>query len=269
MEIHPTAVVSPRAELGSGVRVGAYALIEDDVVIGEGCEIGAHAVVKRYTALGARNRVFEHATLGGEPQDVKFKGEASRLVIGDDNLIREGATLHRASGEGEATLVGSRNFLMIGVHVAHNCEVGDDNIFANGVALAGHITVEDHVSLSSSVGAHQFVRLGRYAMVGGKSKIVQDVLPFFITDGNPARVRGLNTVGMRRAGFAPASRLALKRAYQLLFRASLPLADALEQLEGTDDEHVRHLADFIRGSRRGFSRERRGARRGGEEAGDF
>jgi UDP-N-acetylglucosamine acyltransferase len=265
MEIHPTAVVSPRAELGSGVRVGAYALIEDDVVIGEGCEIGAHAVLKRYTTLGARNRVFEHATLGGEPQDVKFKGEASRLVIGDDNLIREGATLHRASGEGAETRVGSRNFLMIGVHVAHNCEVGDDNIFANGVALAGHIKVEDHVFLSSNVGAHQFVRMGRYAMVGGKSKIVQDVLPFFTTDGNPARVRGLNTVGLRRAGFAPASRLALKRAYQLLFRARLPLAEVLEGLEQDGDEHVRHLAEFIRGSRRGFSREQRDGRRGGEE----
>jgi UDP-N-acetylglucosamine acyltransferase len=268
MEIHGTAVVSGRAKLGSGVRVGAYAVIEEDVVIGEGCEIGAHAVVKRFTTLGARNRVFEHATLGGEPQDVKFKGEASRLVIGDDNLIREGATLHRASGEGEETRVGSRNFLMIGVHIAHNCEVGDDNIFANGVALAGHITVEDHVFLSSNVGAHQFVRMGRFAMVGGKSKIVQDVLPFFTTDGNPARVRGLNTVGLRRAGFAPASRLALKRAYQLLFRTGLPLADALEQLEQADDEHVRHLAEFIRGSRRGFSREQRGARRAVEEASD-
>lgn len=267
MEIHPTAVVSPRAELGAGVRVGAYALIEEDVVVGEGCEIGAHAVVKRYTTLGARNRVFEHATLGGEPQDVKFKGEASRLLIGDDNLIREGATLHRASGEGAETRVGSRNFLMIGVHLAHNCEVGDDNIFANGVALAGHIMVEDHVFLSSNVGAHQFVRMGRFAMVGGKSKIVQDVLPFFTTDGNPARVRGLNTVGLRRAGFAPASRLALRRAYQLLFRTRLPLAAALEQLGRADDEHVRHLADFIRGSRRGFSREERGARRGGEETG--
>jgi UDP-N-acetylglucosamine acyltransferase len=260
MEIHPTAVVSPRAEVDLGVRVGAYAVIEEDVVVGEGCEIGAHAVVKRFTSLGVRNRVFEHATLGGEPQDVKFKGEASRLVIGDDNLIREYVTMHRASGEGAATRVGSRNFLMIGVHIAHNCEVGDDNIFANGVALAGHITVEDHVFLSSNVGAHQFVRMGRYAMVGGKSKIVQDVLPFFTTDGNPARVRGLNTVGLRRAGFAPETRLALKRAYQLLFRSRVPLAVALKELEGMEDAHVRHLADFIRGSRRGFSREQRSVR---------
>jgi UDP-N-acetylglucosamine acyltransferase len=270
MDIHPTAVVSPRAEVASGVRVGAYAVVEEDVLIGEGCEIGAHAVVKRFTILGARNRVFEHATLGGEPQDVKFRGEASRLLIGDDNLIREYVTIHRASGEGAATLVGSRNFLMVGVHIAHNCVVGDDNIFANGAALAGHITVEDHVFLSSNVGAHQFVRMGRYAMVGGKSKIVQDVLPFFTTDGNPARVRGLNAVGLRRAGFAHASRLALKRAYQLLFRSRLPLADALRELDASDDEHVRHLADFIRGSRRGFSREPKiGGRRDVEEASEL
>ena len=257
MDVHPTAVISPRAQLAPGVRVGAYAVIEDDVVIGEACEIGAHAVVKRFTTIGARNRIFEHATLGGEPQDVKFKGETSRLVVGDDNLIREGVTIHRASGEGAMTRVGSRNFLMVNVHIAHNCVVGDDNIFANGVALAGHIGVEDHVFLSSNVGAHQFVRIGRYAMVGGKSKIVQDVLPFLTTDGNPARVRGLNTVGLRRAGFSPDARLALKGAYQLLFRNRLPLADALKRLEGTDDEHVRHLVTFIRASVRGFSREQR------------
>ena len=257
MEIHPTAVVSPRAELAPDVRVGPYAVVEEDVTIGPGCELGAHAVVKRFTALGARNRVYEHATLGGEPQDVKFRGEPSRLVVGDDNLFREYVTVHRASGEGGATRLGSRNFLMVGVHVAHNCEVGDDNTLANGVALAGHVEVEDHVFFSSNVGAHQFVRFGRYAMVGGKSKVVQDVLPFFTTDGNPPHVRGLNTIGLRRGGFAPASRAAIKRAYQVLFRARLPLARALDALEEYDDEHVRHLASFIRASRRGFTREER------------
>ena len=259
MEAHPTAIISPHARIAPGTRIAPYAIIEDEVMIGEDCEIGAHAVIKRFTLLGARNRIFEHATLGGEPQDVKFKGETSRLLIGDDNLIRESVTIHRASGEGELTRIGSRNFLMIGVHIAHNCEVGDDNIFANGVALAGHVRVEDHVFLSSNVGAHQFVRMGRYAMVGGKSKIVQDVLPFFTTDGNPPRVRGLNAVGLRRAGFSPASRRALKRAAQLLFRSRLPLAAALGELEHSEDEHVRHLVNFIRGSRRGFSRaEKRG-----------
>ena len=259
MSIHPTAVVSPKASIAPGVRVGPYAIVDDEVVIGEGCEIGAHAVVKRFTTMGARNRVAEHATLGGEPQDVKFRGEPSRLLMGDDNLIREYVTVHRASGEGEATRVGSRNFLMVGVHVAHNCEVGDDNTFANGVALAGHVLVEDHVFFSSNVGAHQFVRFGRYAMVGGKSKIVQDVLPFFTTDGNPPRVRGLNTIGLRRGGFSPEARAALKRAYQLLFRARLPLASALAALEEADDENVSHLAAFIRASRRGFTREEREA----------
>jgi UDP-N-acetylglucosamine acyltransferase len=257
MEAHPTAIISPRASLAPDVRVGPYAVVEDDVKIGAGCEIGAHAVVKRFTTLGERNRVSEHATLGGEPQDVKFKGEPSALLVGDDNLVREYVTIHRASGEGGVTRVGSRNFLMVGTHIAHNCEVGDDNTFANGAALAGHVLVEDHVFLSSNVGAHQFVRFGRYAMVGGKSKIVQDVLPFFTTDGNPPRVRGLNAIGLRRGGFSPAARTALKRAYQLLFRTRLPLARALTALEELDDELVAHLAAFIRGSQRGFAREER------------
>jgi UDP-N-acetylglucosamine acyltransferase len=266
MNIHPTAIVSQRAAVAADARIGPYAIIEDDVTIGEGCEIAAHAVIKRFTTLGRRNRIYEHAVLGGEPQDVKFKNEPSGLVIGDDNLIREYANINRASGEGESTRVGSRNFLMVGVHIAHNCTVGDDNIFANGAALAGHITVEDHVFLSNNVGCHQFVRLGRYAMVGGKSKIVQDVLPFFITDGNPPRVRGLNSVGLRRAGFSTDARRALKSAYQLLFRSGLPLADALARMAQLNDAHVNHLIDFIRNSPRGFTRERKATREIPEEA---
>lgn len=266
MNIHPTAIVSPKAEVARDVRIGPYAVIEDDVVIGEGCEIAAHAVVKRFTTLGRGNRVYEHAVLGGEPQDVKFKHEPSRLIIGDDNLIREYVTLHRANGAGEVTRLGSRNFLMVGVHIAHNCVVGDDNVFANDVALAGHIVVEDHVFLSNNVGCHQFVRLGRYAMIGGKSKIVQDVLPFFITDGNPPRVRGLNSVGLRRAGFSSEARRALKNAYQLLFRSGLPLAEALARMAQLDDEHVNHLLNFINNSPRGFIRARKTER---ESAGEM
>ncbi|HSE19987.1 MAG TPA: acyl-ACP--UDP-N-acetylglucosamine O-acyltransferase [Pyrinomonadaceae bacterium] len=236
MKIHPTAI------------------IEDNVEIGPDCEIGAYAVVKQYTRLGARNRVFEHAVIGGEPQDVKFKGETSFLEIGDDNIIREYCTLHRANGEGETTRIGSRNFFMVGVHVAHNCVIGDDNIFANDVALAGHIEIEDHVFLSNNVGAHQFVRMGRYAMIGGKSKIVQDVLPFFITDGNPSRLRGVNSVGLRRGGFSEEERRALKEAYKLLFRSTMPIQDALRELDQVDDENVAHLLKFIRSSKRGFIR---------------
>lgn len=236
MAIHPTAI------------------IEDHVEIGPDCEIGAYAVIKRFTRLGARNRVFEHAVIGGEPQDVKFKGETSYLEIGDDNIIREFCTFHRANGEGLTTRIGSRNFFMVGCHVAHNCVIGDDNIFANEVALAGHITIEDHVFLSNNVGAHQFVRMGRYAMIGGKSKIVQDVLPFFITDGNPATVRGVNSVGLRRAGFSEDERRALKDAYRQLFRSKKPLSEILNELTQVDNEHVAHLLSFIRGSKRGFTR---------------
>jgi len=236
MAIHPTAI------------------IENHVEIGPDCEIGAYAVVKQYTRLGARNRIFEHAVIGGEPQDVKFRRETSYLEIGDDNIIREYCTFHRANGEGETTRIGSRNFFMVGVHVAHNCEIGDDNIFANEVALAGHITIEDHVFLSNNVGAHQFVRMGRYAMIGGKSKIVQDVLPFFITDGNPARLRGVNSVGLRRGGFSEDERRALKGAYRLLFRSTTPIQDSLRELDQVDDENVAHLVNFIRSSKRGFIR---------------
>jgi UDP-N-acetylglucosamine acyltransferase len=236
MPIHPTAI------------------IEDHVEIGPDCEIAAYAVIKRFTRLGARNRIYEHAVVGGEPQDVKFKGEQSFLEIGDDNIIREFCTLHRASGEDETTRIGSRNFLMIGTHVAHNCVIGDDNIFANEVALAGHIVVEDHVFISNNVGAHQFVRFGRHAMVGGKSKIVQDVLPFFTTDGNPPRVRGLNSIGLRRSGFSDSARRALKDAYRVLIRSAMPMEEALQQLEQIDDVNVARLLSFIRESKRGFTR---------------
>jgi UDP-N-acetylglucosamine acyltransferase len=235
MPIHPTAI------------------IEDNVEIGPDCEIAAYAVIKRYTKLGARNRIFEHAVVGGEPQDVKFRGEQSYLEIGDDNLIREFCTLHRASGEGETTRIGSRNFFMVGCHVAHNCVIGNDNIFANEVALAGHIVVEDQVFISNNVGAHQFVRFGRHAMVGGKSKIVQDVLPFFTTDGNPPTLCGLNSVGLRRAGFSESARRALKDAYRRLL-SSTPLQQVLEELEQINDENIAHLIAFIRASKRGFTR---------------
>jgi UDP-N-acetylglucosamine acyltransferase len=261
MNIHPTALIGLRTEVAGGVRVGPYAVIEDDVGIGDACDIGAHAVIKRFTKMGARNRIFEHATLGGEPQDVKFMGERSGLVIGDDNLIRENVTIHRASGEGEVTRIGSRNFFMIGVHIAHNCDVGDDNIFANGAALAGHIEVEDHVFLSNDVGCHQFVRLGRYAMVGGKSKIVQDVLPFFITDGNPPCVHGLNSVGLRRSGFTSEDRRLLRRAFKILLSPGEgDLQKRIEELDFIESEHVQHLVQFVRGSQRGFTRKRRGRR---------
>ena len=267
MNIHPTAVIGGQTELAADVSVGPYAVIEENVQIGAGCDIGAHAVIKRFTKLGERNRIFEHVTLGGEPQDVKFSGERSGLIIGDDNLIRENVTIHRASGQGEVTRIGSHNFLMIGVHIAHNCDIGDDNIFANGAALAGHIIVEDHVFLSNDVGCHQFVRLGRFAMVGGKSKIVQDVLPFFITDGSPPSVHGLNSVGLKRAGFTAEDRRLLWRAFKiLLLPGEGDLQQRLAELDSIESEHVKHLVRFVRGSQRGFTRRRRERRNPEERA---
>jgi UDP-N-acetylglucosamine acyltransferase len=254
MTIHPTAIVSEGARIGEGVTIGPFAVVESDVAIGEGCYIASHVVIKQFTTIGKRNRIAEHAVIGGLPQDVSFKGDKSFLTIGDDNLIREFATIHRGSSEGKETGIGSRNFIMVGVHLAHDCIVGDDNIFANGVALAGHIQVEDHVFFSSNVGAHQFVRFGRYAMVGGKSKIVQDVLPFFTTDGNPPYVHGLNVVGLRRAGFTTEEKNNLKQAYRLLLRSSLLLEDALNEMAEMNDDNVNHLIGFIRGSKRGFIR---------------
>jgi len=253
VSIHPSALVSPRARLGQGVVVGPFAVVEDDVVIGDGCEIRAHAVIKRFTELGAHNRVHEGAVLGGEPQDVAFKGQDSRLVIGDRNLIREGVTIHRSTKPGGTTVVGSDCFLMAYAHVAHDNRLGDRVIVANNVMLAGHVEVAERAFLGGGVGVHQFCRIGRLSMIGGYAKVVQDCLPFVITDGAPARARGLNVVGLRRAG-VPASQLrTLHQAYRLLLRSGLPLERGLEELRGLSDPLADELAAFASGSKRGFA----------------
>lgn len=251
--VHPTAVIAPTAQLGRNVAVGPYAVIEDEVVVGDGCEIHAHAVLKRFTRLGESNRIFEHAVIGGEPQDVKFRGEASACIIGHDNIFREGVTINRGCGEHTETRVGNNNFLMAYSHVAHNCELADDIIVANNVALAGHIRIEDHAFLSGGVVVHQFTRIGKYAMIGGNSKIVQDCLPFFTTDGVPGRTRGLNLVGLRRGGFSHEQIQAMKQAYRTLFYSQLHLDAALLQLEAMEDANVQYLVAFIRSSQRGFA----------------
>ncbi|MEW6125866.1 MAG: acyl-ACP--UDP-N-acetylglucosamine O-acyltransferase [Acidobacteriota bacterium] len=255
MNIHPTAIINPDAKLGNNVRVGAYAIIESDTEIGEDTEIRAHAVIKRFTQLGTGNVIYEGAILGGEPQDLRFTDCESFLKVGDCNRIREGVTMHRASKAGAATVVGSDCFIMAYAHVAHDCQLGSRVIIANNVALAGHITIEDQVFISGGVVIHQFSRIGRLAMLGGNSKIVQDCLPFVITDGVPGRASGLNVVGLRRAGFAASDLHELKRAYRTLLRAGLSLEDALAELAAQDHPLVRHLADFARAAQRGFCHE--------------
>lgn len=256
-EIHATALVHPDVDLGDDVRLGPYTIVESDVCIGARTEVRAHAVVKRYTTLGADNQVHEGAVLGGEPQDVGFQGGESRLVVGDRNRIREGVTIHRA-GAGRETRIGSDCFLMAYVHVAHDDTLGDGVIVANNVALAGHVSIGDRAFLSGGVVVHQFCRVGRLAMVGGNSKVVQDCLPFVITDGAPGRARGLNVVGLRRAGIGAAQVRALKEGYRLLLRSSLPLETALQRMASVGDPLVDELAAFARSARRGFHRAGRG-----------
>lgn len=233
--------------------MGPYAVLEAGTVVGEGTEIRAHVIVKRHTTLGSGNVVHEGAVLGGEPQDLGFEPGPSRLVIGDRNRIREGVTIHRGS-RGSATVVGSGCFIMAYAHVAHDDIIGDGVILANNVALAGHVEIEERAFLSGGVVVHQFCRIGRLAMIGGNSKIVQDCLPYVITDGIPAAARGLNVVGLRRAGVPAAQVRLLKEAYRILLRSALPLETALERLTAIEEPLVDELVAFVRRSKRGFHR---------------
>ena len=253
MGVHPAAIVSPEARLGPGVSVGPFAVIEPRTSIGEGCEIRAHAVVKAGTTLGRGNRVHEGAVLGGEPQDLSFKGAESGLLVGDRNLIREGVTLHRSTKPGGVTLVGSDCFLMAYVHVGHDGQIGDRAILANNVMLAGHVEIGERAFLGGGSGVHQFCRVGRLAMVGGNAKVVQDCLPFVITDGHPARARSLNVVGLRRAGVGPDQLHTLKEACRLLLRAGLPREEALGRMAELRDPLVDEMVAFVRASNRGFA----------------
>ncbi len=250
-EIHPTALIAPTVRLGPGCRVGPYVVIEDEVELGAECRIAAHAVVKRFTRMGDGNQVFEGAVLGGIPQDVKYDGADSGLSIGNANVFREGVTVNRSTAPGARTVLGDGNLLMVHAHVAHECELGDRVVMANCVALAGHVSIGDGAFLSGGVVVHQFCRIGRLAMVGGNAKVVQDVLPFCLVDGVPARLRGVNAVGLRRAGMS-ASRLGrLKQAVRAL-ASSGKLAERLHEVEQLDSPECAELVKFVRESERGF-----------------
>ena len=255
MKIHPTAIIGEGARIGNNVSVGPYAVIERETVIGDRAEVRAHSVIKRYTTIGESNVVHEGAVIGGEAQDLSFKECESYLRTGPRCSIREGVTIHRGTEPGSSTVIGSDCYVMAYAHVAHNCRLGDRVILANNVALAGHVDVDDQAFISGGVVVHQFCRIGRLAMVGGNSKIVQDCLPFVITDGMPGRARGLNVVGLRRAGFKSIEIQKLKEAYRVLLRSGFALEEALSRLTDMRDPLVDHLADFARNSRRGFCRE--------------
>jgi len=253
IDIHPTAVIHPSAKLDDGVKIGPYAVVGEHCSIGSGTTLGPHAVIEPYTTIGSDCQIFSGAVIGAVPQDLKYGGEQSYTVIGDRNVIRECVTINRATGLGEVTRVGDDNLLMAYVHVAHNCIVGNHIVLANAVTLAGHVEVEDFVTIGGLTGVHQFTRIGTMAMVGAMARVVQDVPPYMLTEGNPPKVYGPNVLGLKRRGLDQETRTLLKRAYKLLYRSDLNVSQAMEQIaELGDSEHVRHFLNFIRASERGL-----------------
>jgi UDP-N-acetylglucosamine acyltransferase len=255
--IHPTAVVSPHAELADGVRVGAYAVVGAHVVVGPETWIGPHAVVDGRTTLGARNRIFSFASVGTVPQDLKYRGEESTLVVGDDNLIREYVSMNPGTaGGGMETRVGNGCLFMVSSHVAHDCRVDDRVILANGAALGGHVTVERHAIVNGLAGVHQFVRVGESAFCAAGAMVSQDVPPYCTVAGDRARLYGLNLLGLRRRGFDTETIVALKRAYRLLFLGRSAQREALERTEAELGQvpEVARLVAFVRASERGVCR---------------
>lgn len=253
-QVHPTAIIADGAELAGGVTVGPYAVIGPRVRLGEGCEIKAHAVIEGITEIGGGSIVFPHSAVGGMPQDMKYHGEASQLVVGERNMIREGVTINIGTELGGGlTRVGDDNVFMANSHVAHDCEVGSKVILANNVMLAGHVRVHDGAILNGGVGVHHFTTIGSFAYVGGLSRITRDVPPFTIVEGHPSRVRGLNVIGLKRARFSEETIRALKEAYKLIYRSDKPMRDALAKLKADypDEPPVQELVGFLEASEGG------------------
>jgi UDP-N-acetylglucosamine acyltransferase len=264
--IHPTAVVSSSAELGDGVRIGPYCVVEGRAVIGAGTSLGAFVSVHDRVSIGTNCRIYEYVALGGDPQDHGYKGETSWVRIGDDNIIRENVTINRATGEDCETVVGNDCFIMDGVHLAHNVRVGNHVTIANKVGISGHVTVDDYTVFGGMVGVHQFVRIGSYCMIGGMYRVTKDVPHFTLASGEPLRLTGLNSVGLKRAGFSPETLGGIRAFYRELYGKgktfTQSLKDALENKASYGPE-IRRILEFYEGSKRGItfwggSRGRRG-----------
>jgi len=243
-EIDPSAKVSSKAELDVDVTIGPYAIVEDNVVIGRGTFISAHSVIKDYVSIGANCHIAEHAVLGGLPQDTRYKGEKSFLKLGEQVTVNEFATLHRATGEGECTQVGKGSCIMAYSHVSHNCRLGKNVTLANGVQLAGHVEVEDDAFLGGSTGVHQFVKVGRLAMVGAHSYLTQDLPPFMKGSGHPFYVVGPNQVGLKRAGLSRKKLTLIKRLFKLVYKDTRPLDTALQDLN-RDELNEPEVTEFL------------------------
>lgn len=254
--IHPTAIVDERARLAADVRVGPYCVVGPGVELGPGCELQSHVRIDGPLRAGRDNRFFHGAAIGGVPQDLKYAGAQSSVVMGDGNVFREFVTVNRATDEGEETIIGSRCLLMAYVHVAHDCILHDHVILANSVNLAGHVEVEDYAIIGGVTPVHQFVRIGRYSIIGGGSRVPKDMPPYLKAAGNPLRVAGLNSVGLERHGFDDSTRKALKDAHRLLYRSNLNVSQAVDQIRESHagSPEVEHLLRFIESSNRGIVR---------------
>jgi UDP-N-acetylglucosamine acyltransferase len=256
-QIHPTAVVDPKARLGSGITVGPYAVITAGVELGDDCIVGHHATLDGPGKIGPRNEFFPYAAIGFKTQDLKYRGEPTFLEIGEGNTFREFCTVHRGTGPDEKTVIGDGNLFLAYSHIAHNCVVGHKTIFSNNATLAGHVTVGDHAVISGLSAVHQFCRIGAHSIIGGCAKIVQDVPPFLIADGNPAQLRGVNHIGLERRGFVESDIKALRRAYRLLADKTLNFGQSVEKIEAGEDAanpQVRLLVQFLKTTERGVIR---------------
>ena len=252
--IHPTALVSAEAQLGDGVEVGPFAIVGDGCVVGDGSLIGARATLERNVHLAPNVKVGVGSVLGGDPQDLKFRGEVTTVDVGEGTTIREYATINRGTSHSMKTSVGRNCFIMSYVHLAHDCQVGDNVIISNGTQLAGHVIVEDHATISGLTAAHQFVRIGAHSFIGGMSRVAKDVPPYLKAVGNPVKLYGLNSVGLQRRGFSDDTVRELKRAYRLVFRSELNVSQAMERAraELADVPEVQHFLRFIEESQRGI-----------------
>ncbi len=254
--IHPSAVIHPGAKIGNGCQIGPYCVIGENVTLGANCKLHSHVVIDGHTTLGSGNEIFPFASIGLKTQDLKWKGGMTWTRIGDNNTFREYVTVHSATSDGDATVIGSENHILAYCHIAHDCQLGNHIIMSNVATLAGHVKVENHAIVGGLAAVHQFCRIGTMAIIGGCSKVVQDVPPYMLADGNPAETRTVNKVGMERNGVSEEAQTALKQAYKIIFRDGLTISNALVRIEAELPKlpEVLHLLDFARKSERGLSK---------------
>jgi len=256
MKIHPTAIISPKADIDKGVEVGPYAIIEDRVKIKKGTKIGAHCLVTGWTTIGENNVIYTGAIIGSRSQDLKYRGEKSFLIIGKNNIFREYMTVNPGTEEGSKTVIGDNNTFMAYSHIAHDCTLGNNIIIANNGTLAGYVTVEDKAIMGGLVAIHQFGKVGTLSITGGCSKVVQDIPPYSTVDGRPARIFGINSLGLQRAGVEKQIQTDLKRAFRILFNSGLAMSNAIKRVESEipKSKEMTHLIKFITQSKRGVCR---------------